>query len=270
MPHARFDLIALDLDGTTLRSDGTLVDAVVDAVGRAMATGVRVMLATARPPRAAAIFHRRLGLDTPIVAYNGAMLVEADGTIIEHTPLGPGIARRLATTARSHDADVIVHAEAADRWLTDRHDPALTVNSADAFPPDHIGPLDGFIDEPITKLMLMTPPPRLAGLRSAMTDAHGDEIAVLICDEHMLQCVDPAIDKAIGVAALAERMGVTAERTMVVGDAPNDAGMLRWAGLGVAAGKRWHEAVAAADTVVASSDEDGVVEAIERFILAGV
>ncbi|MEO0964149.1 MAG: Cof-type HAD-IIB family hydrolase [Planctomycetota bacterium] len=268
MTHRRYDLIALDLDGTTLRPDASLSEAVVDAVGRALARGVRVMLATARPPRAAMIYHRELGLDTPMVTYNGSMLVEADGTVIEHTPLPEGLGRRIAEAARALDPDVVVHVEAGDRWLTDRHDPLLTVASATAFPPDHVGPLDTFIDGPITKLMLLTPDERLPGLHAAITDAFGDEAGVLICDGHMMQCVDPSVDKSIAVARLAETMGVDSARVMAIGDAPNDTGMLRWAGLGVAVGNAWPEAKHVADAVVASNVDDGVAEAIDRFIVA--
>jgi Cof subfamily protein (haloacid dehalogenase superfamily) len=267
MTDRRFDMIALDLDGTTLRPDATLSPDVADAIATAAAHGIRVVLATARPPRSARVFHRRLALDTPMVTYNGAVLLDAYDAVAHHQPLPPGLGRRIATAARRLDPQCIVHVEAQDRWLTDRHDPDLTVASADDFPPDHVGPLDTFIDGPITKLMLLTPDNRMPRLHAAIQADFGQEAAVLICDGHMLQCVHPAIDKANAVARIAADLDLPAQRVMAVGDAPNDAGMLRWAGLGVAVDNAWPQAKAAADATAPSNAHDGVAHAIRQFAL---
>jgi hypothetical protein len=54
---------------------------------------------------------------------------------------------------------------------------------------------------------------------------------------------------------------------MAIGDAPNDVSMLRWAGLGVAVDNAWDATRAAADVIVPSNDEDGVVHAIRQYVL---
>ncbi|MEO0586823.1 MAG: HAD hydrolase family protein, partial [Planctomycetota bacterium] len=190
-----------------------------------------------------------------------------DGTTLEHTPLQPGVGPGIVAAARDHDPDCIVHVEAEDRWLTDRHDPQLTVASAAAFPPDHIGPLDSFIHGPITKLMLLTPDDRLAALHDVVQSRFAKQTSVLICDTHMLQCVDPAVDKATAVARIADRLGIPAERSAAIGDAPNDLGMIRWAALGLAVGNAWPELIEAADHAVATNANDGVAEAIDHYVL---
>jgi hydroxymethylpyrimidine pyrophosphatase-like HAD family hydrolase len=53
-----------------------------------------------------------------------------------------------------------------------------------------------------------------------------------------------------------------------VGDWLNDISMLKEAGLGVAMGQAPDEVKAAADHVTASIDEDGLAEAIRKFILS--
>jgi hydroxymethylpyrimidine pyrophosphatase-like HAD family hydrolase len=54
---------------------------------------------------------------------------------------------------------------------------------------------------------------------------------------------------------------------MCCGDAPNDIGMIEYAGLGVAMGNAWGGTKEHADYVTASNDEDGVAKAIEKFVL---
>jgi hypothetical protein len=76
-----------------------------------------------------------------------------------------------------------------------------------------------------------------------------------------------SVDKADALGFVAKHYGVAAERVMAIGDAPNDATMLKWAGLGVAMGNAWPTTRQSADVVVASNDEEGVAQALTRYVL---
>src|SRR5712691_6342532 len=69
-----YSVIALDLDGTLLTDDLRITGRTRTAIRRARERGVTVFLASARPPRAMRWYHRELELDTPGVAYNGALV----------------------------------------------------------------------------------------------------------------------------------------------------------------------------------------------------
>jgi magnesium-transporting ATPase (P-type) len=62
-------------------------------------------------------------------------------------------------------------------------------------------------------------------------------------------------------------MDVKPEEVLALGDAENDIEMLQLAGIGVAMGNAHEKLKAVADYVVATNDEDGVAEAVERFAL---
>ena len=51
LPLESIGLIAIDLDGTLLRSDDTLGTETAAAIAEALAQGVKVVICTARPPR---------------------------------------------------------------------------------------------------------------------------------------------------------------------------------------------------------------------------
>ena len=72
-------------------------------------------------------------------------------------------------------------------------------------------------------------------------------------------------DKANGIRAIAEHLGININETMAFGDGGNDVAMLRAAGAGVAMGNACDEALAAADYVTASVDDDGIRRALEHF-----
>ncbi len=65
--------------------------------------------------------------------------------------------------------------------------------------------------------------------------------------------------------AFASDCGVPAGALMAIGDGGNDVAMLRAAGGGVALGNGCEEALAAADCVTASGDDDGIRKALEHF-----
>jgi hypothetical protein len=54
---------------------------------------------------------------------------------------------------------------------------------------------------------------------------------------------------------------------MAIGDAPNDVGMLQWAGLGAAMENGWDAARQVADVIVPSNDDEGVDFALKRYVL---
>jgi hydroxymethylpyrimidine pyrophosphatase-like HAD family hydrolase len=75
------------------------------------------------------------------------------------------------------------------------------------------------------------------------------------------------VSKRLGLEALAARLGLDRSEIMAIGDHMNDIEMLAWAGLGVAMGNALPEVQAVADVVTTHVEEDGVAEAIERFVL---
>ncbi|MEX2387345.1 MAG: Cof-type HAD-IIB family hydrolase [Phycisphaeraceae bacterium] len=268
MPATPIRLIALDLDGTLLRSDKRLSLRSVRAIAEAGARGVHVVLASARPPRTVRELYRRLRLETLQINYNGALVHDAHRRQhVRHTPMCHKLASRIVRFARKFDPHVVVSVEILDKWYTDRLDDTLPTETARQQGPDFVGPLDAFLHVPVTKLMLLAPPERLRPLGEAVRKKFGAQAGVLVSDRHLLQIVHPEVDKAAAVAWVAEEYGIPATQVMAIGDAPNDLGMLKWAGWGVAVGNAWPSVQDAADVIVASNDDDGVAEAIHRFVL---
>ncbi len=265
-------LIALDLDGTLVQRDQSVLPADVAAVREAGRRGVKVVLASARPPRAVRETYEALGLDTAQVNYNGALVQhprEEDAEDWHHQPMDAALAKEVAVLARQTEPAVVVDLEVRDRWLTDRVHPNLRTQTSLRFPPDRVAPLAELFDEPVTKLMLLASTPRIARLREAVEAGFAGRVKIVVSDRHLIQVVHPDVDKADGVRRVAARYGVEAGAVLAVGDAPNDAGMLRWAGVGVAVGNGWDEAKAAADHVGPMHKQGAVAWAIERFVLGG-
>lgn len=269
LPVPRYDLLALDLDGTLLRSDKQLVMYDAIAIKEAMRRGVKVVLATARPPRSSRGIHSKLGLDTPLINYNGAVIydVQRDRSTF-HQPLCSETAREVIALARSIEPSVVVSIEVLDKWYTDHDDPAFKTETARRFKPDYIGPLNLPLSLPITKLMLLFHADRLSPVRDRIVAEFTGRAAFPQSDATIIQVVHPEVDKAVALAQVAAGYGIASDRVCAIGDAPNDAGMLKWAGLGCAVANAFDQAREAADVVLEqTNDQRAVGLAIERYVL---
>ncbi|MFN2110499.1 MAG: HAD family hydrolase, partial [Anaerolineae bacterium] len=93
-------LIAVDLDGTLLRSDSALAPESARALAEAARRGVRVILASARNPYSAGAFAREMGLRDPMVCSNGAQVwASPDGPVWSYRGLPADIVEAIVMSA---------------------------------------------------------------------------------------------------------------------------------------------------------------------------
>ncbi len=261
-------LVAIDLDGTLLRSNKRLSSANAKAIAEVTNRGVHVVLASARPPRSVRDIYHRLALDTLQVNYNGALVHDMPrGKHVFHQPMSVKLAKKIVKFARKMDPDVVVSVEVLDKWYTDHVDDTLPTETSKYFNPDFVGPLDAFLTVPVTKLMLLAPPEKLRPIHEGVRTKFGKEIAILICDDYLIQLVHKQVDKANALKLVAEEYGIPREQVMAIGDADNDLGMVRWAGLGVAMENGWDRLKEIADVIAPANDDDGVAVVLKKYVL---
>lgn len=275
--------MAIDIDGTLLDSAGRMRPTTVAAINAARARGVQVVLASARPPRGMRELYHVLGLDTPFVSYNGAAIHHPlTGQWLKHRALAPGLVRQIVELAGAQASRLSVGAEVFDRYCLHVPGSPVRVREHDADTPDGVGmeppsdcdvePVDligdqQFFARPVTRLLLGVRSHQRMPVAQMLARRFGGRAAVGITDRSAIQLVHPHADKSRALASLTRSMGIRPREVMAIGDAPNDVGMLRWAGLGVGIGTAHAAVLEVADVVGPSSDEDGVAWAIETYIL---
>lgn len=242
-------LLAVDLDGTLLQRDGSVRACDLEALHAVAAGGVAVVIATARPPRA--VLPSLRGFGPPVIHYNGALVLGPAAMAappLLHRPLEASVAAEVAALARRLEPTCSLDAEVLDAWHTDRVNPALTTATSAVSVPDRLAPAGELFDRPITKLMVLDEPARVTRLVAALREEPSlqGRMRVVQSDAHLLQVVHPQVDKAAAVAWVAKRLGLSLREVDAIGDAPNDADMLRAADRSLAVGDGWAEAKAAA------------------------
>ncbi len=263
-----YHLLAVDLDGTLLSSSKSVSSRTLKVLKTVMSRGVKVVIASARPPRSVKPYYDQLRLDTWQINYNGA-LVQHPHTrrILIHNPMMPQLVEDVVEYARRYYHDCVITLEVLDKWYTDRYEPRLQTETSKLFKPDAVGPLDQFLAEPVTKMVILGEEPRLSRLEKQLADEFATEITLTRSDQVCVQVMRAGLSKAVALAEVARDYGIARQRVVAIGDAPNDVGMLSYAAVGVAMANAHTSAKVAADRLTLSNDLDGVAAAVEELFL---
>jgi Cof subfamily protein (haloacid dehalogenase superfamily) len=259
-------LLAVDLDGTLLNDAKQVTERTLRALMRLGQRDVKVVLASARPPRSVRHIFELLKLDTLQINYNGAMIWDQPRQkVMYHRPMDCQIVRRLIDEARDLYDEVVVSCEILDRWYTDRLDHSVQTETGRLFKPDVISPVEQFCNQPITKLLLLGDAPVILRLEAYLGDRYAKHVSMVRTDKDLIQIMHRRVSKGAALEKVAAYYNVAMDQVMAVGDAPNDVGMLKCAGVAVAVGNA-HELVReVADWVAPSNNEDGVYAALQRY-----
>jgi len=258
--------LALDLDGTLLDDTKQINGRTASALAELRRRGVKVVLASARPPRSVRHVYAALELDTWQVNYNGAMIWdEIKRLSMFHRPIQSDTVLEVIDLARKEYPEVLVSCEIMDRWFTDRHDPNVTTETGRMFTPDVIAPIKQFCVIPITKLLLLGDEKRLAELEKLLSVRFAAQLAMVRTEGNLIQIMDRRVSKGLAVKKVATHYGLKMDQVMSIGDAPNDVGMLQLSGIAVAMENGWDIVKQAAHWVAPSNNSDGVLAALRRF-----
>jgi hypothetical protein len=257
-------LIASDLDGTLLRSDGAMSDRTVAAIAAAEDAGIAVVLCTGRPPRWMKPIAERTGHRGLAVCANGAIVYDLHTEqVVETFPIDLEIARRLTSALRDAVPGIAFAVERATGML---HEPAyVPLGLFETIEAE----LDVLLEEPMAKLIAKHPELAAPDLHRAAHDAIADLAAIAettYSGGTIVEISAAGITKAFGCERLAAERGIDASAVVAFGDMPNDIPLLTWAGRSVAVENAHPDVIAAADETCPTNDLDGPAQVIESLL----
>jgi HAD superfamily hydrolase (TIGR01484 family) len=268
-------LVASDLDGTLLGSDGMATERARVAVAAIQRAGIRVVLVTARPPRwlhdlgrgpASDARFDLTGLlddDGIVICANGGLVYDAHRrAVVEENTLSPAVVRDVVGAIRDAVPGV---AFAVETRLGLAKEDAFVETVID--PGTRIGRLEDLLDPPPAKLLARAsdhdPEVFLARVQAAV----GDRAVFAYSGAGGLAEISAnGVTKAVVLARWAERWGVQASDVWAFGDMPNDLPMLTWAGRSFGVANAHPDVLAVVTDVCGSNDADGVAEVLESLL----
>lgn len=267
-------LLATDLDGTLLRSDGTVSAFTRATLDRAAAAGFPVVMVTGRPIRWLPEVSEMTGLRGLAVAANGALVYDLDADeVLSVEPLTPQVMSEVTERLRAEFPKVQFAVEYGIDFAYEeqyRHDWVVepTVDQRGRLVPRvRIGELAEIIAEPAVKLLARNPVESTDSFLDQARPVVG-ELASLTRSgtAGLVEIAAAGVTKASGLARVAAGRGIRATQVAAVGDMPNDVAMLEWAGRSYAVAGAHTDAIAAADEVIAGNDEDAVAHLLAALL----
>lgn len=264
-----YRLLALDIDGTVLGRDLRIPAGTIEAVRAFQAQGGRVTLATGRTLHTTAPFADALGVDGPLICYQGALIQDhRSGEVLLHEPVPPALAAEAVR--RLLDAGVYVHAYIDDElyvpWV------GAEVALYQSFSPRklEVHPVDDLAAvvaaRPPTKLLFIEHEdrvgPQLAGLQTHFVN----RLHIVRSHAHFGELTAPGCTKGRALAQLAARLGIPQQEVIAAGDQFNDVEMVAWAGLGLAVRNGPPELLAVADRLIDGPEQAGVAAALRSVV----
>ena len=282
---AGYKLIALDVDGTLLDPTGMIRPRVRAAVQAAVAAGAVVTLATGRRHRPARKIAADLGIAVPLILYSGSIIYDPQTeSALLHRPLPAEFVKSALALLRQAGINggvlqsplrgeriVLGPLEHDDPYIRDYATDPLRADLVERRSPEALAA----VEDP---LVVVAAGPKQVARQLENLIRENESLGCTLYGYRLRHTRVPELygydllplghTKAIALDWLARHFGLELSQVMVVGDGLNDLEMLRVAGLGVAMGNAAPEVKAVAGAIVATNQDDGVAEAIERFVLS--
>lgn len=266
-------LLALDMDGTLLNEKKEIPQAHIDAIHKAIAAGVKLVLCTGRPLFGVKPYYEKLGLGTEnefVIVNNGCSTHQtSDWGLVDWRELSKEDILYLEGLAQKNQVQFTLFDEEHYFVLGGKANATIENDAKLVF----TTPTEISLEEATSGQHIMFQGMFLG--TKAETDDFENRFAAELNQRFSGVRSQPVIyeamplgtTKASALSRLAEKLGIQPDQIMAMGDANNDIEMLEFAGLGIAMGNASDHVKQLADYVTDSNDENGVATAIERFIL---
>ncbi|WP_278035109.1 Cof-type HAD-IIB family hydrolase [Flavobacterium nitratireducens] len=264
----KYKMLVLDMDDTLLNDDHIISEENRAMLAKAKEKGVKIILASGRPTPAMIEYARDLGLmDSYMISFNGAVITDLknDEVIFEQSLTQEQI-HNLYDYSKEKKTHIITYLDG--KVVSETHSEYIDVEvNITGLEHEVVPNFKERVQTSAIKCILLEEPSYLkeveADLKVAMP-----HLSVCMSKPFFLEAAQTGIDKGASVKFLAEKLNIDQAEVIAVGNAGNDLSMIEYAGLGV-----WVDNVDAhlrdkGDVVVASNNDHGVAEVIQRFILA--
>lgn len=273
-----YKLICIDVDGTLLNSKHKITEATKQVLLEAHRQGVHIVISTGRMYTDAEYFSNLIGVKSAVIASNGAFIKEKDSEkVIYKNVLGAELSLRLLELFRKHRVKPYFCTPQkfyygnfmfklfyiVSKLLGTRgNDIDMEyVFSWQTWQKRVCQEKDNIVKSEIIYRDLGL----LRKLRSELEAI--EELEVVDSSKYNIEITRKDVSKGKAVALLAARYNLKREEVIAIGDSANDLSMIEYAGLGIAMGNAMDSVKEKADYVTDSHDNEGVANAIRKFVL---
>lgn len=260
-------IIFSDIDGTLINSDLQVTDMTRQSIQRAVQAGKVFVPVSARMPEAIKPIIDGIGIESPIISYNGALIQNQSKEVIASHPMQTQIALDICHFVQEKYPTIVWNIYsfhdwyAIDRkdWWIVREEQIVNVQSKEA----KLSELQEL--EAVHKVLLMGDSSVIGPLENHLKQVF-PELSIAKSSPSFIEIVAQGIEKGLAVKIFAEYMGISLEETIAFGDNFNDLSMLQTVGKGFVMGNGPKEVQKAIGNVTADHNHDGIAKVLAEYL----
>ncbi len=260
-------LAAFDLDGTLLNSQHALSTENREALQALVTNDILVVLISGRMHRSMKPISDQIGLESPIISYNGGMIRHATSSEIYHHIPVPADCALAIVDACAQQGLHLNFCLNDELYVTERNTWSELYEIRTGVPATPIGDLRELAGETPTKLLIIHTPEELPSLLSNFQNDYGKKLYVTQTQPEYIEFMNAEVSKGQALSVLANRFGIPIDTVVAFGDSYNDESLLQTAGFGIAMANGVTPIRACADYITGTNDDNGVARAISELIL---
>jgi 5-amino-6-(5-phospho-D-ribitylamino)uracil phosphatase len=241
-------LIALDMDGTLLNSNGEVSAENRAAIKEAKEKGIQIILSTGRSRLSCSEYAKSLQLNSYLVTVNGSEIWGPTGELVQRNKVDAELIQWMWELSKTHSTKFwAIGCEGV--WHNEMPDNLLDINWLKF----------GFeIDDDAIR----------ENIKNSLSEKGSFEVTNSSLTNLEVNAL--GINKAMGIKAVCDILDISMENVMACGDSLNDIAMIKECGWGVAMGNAQEIIKQTANAVTDDHNEDGVAKAIRKWALNSV
>lgn len=265
-------LLVLDVDGTLLNSQHEITGRTLSALIKVQQAGIRIVLASGRPPHGLKNIVQQLELPTYggyVIAYNGSQILDAaTGDVMFERRLNPEILPYLEKKSRKNGFAIFTYRDDAivTDTPTDAHIRAeAKLNSLDVvYEPEFSMSVDFM---PCKVVIVGDDQPAINELTDLWKRRLNGTCEAHKSEDYFLEILPYGVDKSAALSVLLDHLHISTQDVTAFGDGVRDVGVLQMVGKGIAMANARESVRACVDQVAPSCDEDGVAQVLEQALI---
>jgi Cof subfamily protein (haloacid dehalogenase superfamily) len=257
-------MIAVDLDGTLLDSKSRISKENIKAIARCKDNGLKVVIASAKPPLIVGRLAKMMKLDALQVSYSGALIIENYNKIVFELKIPQAECLEIIKYCREWGKGLSLGASNGLLYYEKKH-PYLKIVTDTG---DKIAKARDITSEEIINnaVMFSISAYENDGFEDYLKMAvKSDLIKIVRGSPESIIIFNSKADKFLAVRKIMEIYGICKEELMAIGDSHNDFEIIKFAGLGVAMGNSVEDLKKIADHIVPDNNNSGVAFAINKY-----
>lgn len=273
-----YKLICIDMDGTLLDSNHNISEENKKALKTAYDKGINIAICTGRIFTSAKYYSDIIGIDTPIIASNGAYIKRKDSNdVIYKNPLSIEDCKNIIDVTRKYDLKICFNTPdtvISEHNLPDNHaykvmNRGLPKDQQVKFhvTEDFYNILDQYNGEILKAIAIEDKRTEdLFEAKEELKNLVGSKLHIVSSWNNNFEVMEGSCSKGNAAKNLATKLNISQSEVICIGDSENDMSMIKFAGLGIAMGNALDILKAEADYITDTNDNSGVSKAIIKWL----